>query len=143
MTPTPEMIEAAAIAMANFDASLVGVPTLQSVTDFRFDKDRGEYTRRAESALKSAFGAMWRPIRDAPKTGTRILVWCGDFYSVAWWDSAHETDDGRRGIWTDGGVASWGYEEIREIHLVCFAHLTGFDGSTAGERLQCPATTSP
>ncbi|GAN68302.1 hypothetical protein [Acetobacter orleanensis] len=57
MILTPEMIEAAAVAMANFDVSLVGCPILQSIDEFRFDKDRDEYLRRAKVVLEAAITA--------------------------------------------------------------------------------------
>lgn len=54
---TPEMIEAGAVAMANFDASLVGAPILKTVEEFRFDRDRDEYLRRSEIVLNAAIAA--------------------------------------------------------------------------------------
>lgn len=54
---TPEMIEAGAVAMANFDASLVGAPILKGVEEFRFDNDRDEYLRRSEIVLNAAITA--------------------------------------------------------------------------------------
>ncbi|MDN7355530.1 hypothetical protein [Acetobacter senegalensis] len=57
MILTPEMIEAGAVAMANFDASLVGCPVLKNIDEFRFDKDRNEYIRRAKIVLEAAISA--------------------------------------------------------------------------------------
>jgi hypothetical protein len=51
------MIEAGAVAMANFDASLVGVPILKGAEEFWFDNDRDEYLRRAEIVLNAAITA--------------------------------------------------------------------------------------
>jgi hypothetical protein len=74
----------------------------------------------------------WERIETAPKDGTRILLallavdkpgeppsW---FISLGWWDpefdgewSDEVGDIVYRGAWTDGGVASWAYEEHREL----------------------------
>lgn len=52
--PTRGQIEAAALALANFDAAQVDCPLLASVDEFRFDQDRREYEARAEAALNAA-----------------------------------------------------------------------------------------
>ncbi|MGV4855811.1 hypothetical protein [Acetobacter senegalensis] len=57
MILTSEMIEAGAVAMANFDASLVGCPVLKNIDEFRFDSDRDEYLRRAKIVLEAAISA--------------------------------------------------------------------------------------
>lgn len=76
---------------------------------------------------------MWQKIETAPKDGTRVLVgsrrveqagqppvWRS---TVAWWDDKFRADgwdeENERQIWvpawTDGTVASWGYEECAEL----------------------------
>ncbi|WP_395495797.1 hypothetical protein [Acetobacter sp. KSO5] len=60
MTLTQEVIEAGALAMANFDASQVDCPTLKSVDEFRFDKERDEYLRRSKVVLAAAIAASKR-----------------------------------------------------------------------------------
>lgn len=93
-----------------------------------------------KAALEVALSASprpaegWGPIETAPKDGTKILVhWrevarvgepSEDFQALAWWDCDEfeitgADEDGnpiRRGGWTDGQVASWAYEEVRELH---------------------------
>lgn len=45
MILTPQIIEAGALAMANFDAMQVDCPTLKSIDEFRFDNERTEYLK--------------------------------------------------------------------------------------------------
>ena len=52
--PTRAQIEAAALALANYDAAQVECPQLASVEEFRFDQDRREYEARTEAALNAA-----------------------------------------------------------------------------------------
>ena len=54
--PTPptapaSVVEKVALAMANYDASLVNAPILERFSDFRFDHDRDEYLNRARAAI--------------------------------------------------------------------------------------------
>lgn len=74
----------------------------------------------------------WRDIGTAPTDGTQVLLtWRAvvkaeegpvSFITVGWWQEDFEAewseDIGNtiyRGTWTDGRVASWGYEEVREL----------------------------
>lgn len=57
MILTPQIIEAGALAMANFDAMQVDCPTLKSIDEFRFDNERTEYLKRAEVVLNAAITA--------------------------------------------------------------------------------------
>lgn len=80
----------------------------------------------------SKFG-KWEGISSAPKeSGPILLAWRAVvmpnqparwFQTVGYWDDDFTmeciNDDGDyapRGAWTDGVVASWSYEEIRELH---------------------------
>lgn len=66
----------------------------------------------------------WRPIETAPKDGTKVLaIMPGHFQSVVWYDDQFSYDYNEetgesdyRGAWTDGTVASFAYEEIKELH---------------------------
>ncbi len=68
MTPTPEMIEAAARAICTRQGfkpdricALSGAPQWKT------------FSRDAEEALKAAFAAMWRPISEHDGTTTHVL----------------------------------------------------------------------
>ena len=56
--PTRGQIEAAALALANYDAAQVDCPLLACVDEFRFDQDRCEYEAREEAALNGAWRAQ-------------------------------------------------------------------------------------
>lgn len=45
------MIERVALELANYDARIVDVPEVDTIEDFRFDKDREEYLGRARAAI--------------------------------------------------------------------------------------------
>lgn len=53
--PTQGQIEAAALALANYDSAIFNMPLLESVEDFRFDTDRADYEARAKVALQAAY----------------------------------------------------------------------------------------
>lgn len=71
----------------------------------------------------------WKPIETAPKDGTSVLLFipktveCQAHQALGWWDEKFDqiglTRGGNpkyRAAWTDGTVASWGYEENTELH---------------------------
>lgn len=66
---TDELVEIAALAMANEDARQVDCPLLASVDEFRFDKDRDDYMARARAVL-----AAVTPAIEARVTG-EIVAW--------------------------------------------------------------------
>lgn len=68
MTPTPKMIEAAARAIA------VSMDTDPDNDAFDGIPMWSKFVPEAEAAIKAAFAAMRRPISEAPKDGTRVLV---------------------------------------------------------------------
>lgn len=118
MTPTPEMIEAAAnvFSIEAFGQSYSGADELT----------KEEFKATSSKILKAAFAAMWRPIGKALRDGTRYFVHCGEYCTIAWWDA--DMNDGN-GAWTDGCVASWGFQETREVFPVWFIPLSLFEGS--------------
>jgi len=72
--------------------------------------------------LADARESRWQPIETAPKDGTQILLWNGAHRFLAYWDKDFSSswDEEREisipvGAWTDGTVASWGYEENNQI----------------------------
>lgn len=83
----------------------------------------------------------WHDIAEAPKDGSSVLLawravtvpgetpkW---FQTVGWWDVSFEAtgwDEAadrptHRAAWTDGAVASWGYQETRELHPILWMPL--------------------
>jgi len=76
---TDELVEIAALAMANEDARQVDCPILASVDEFRFDKDRDDYMARARAVL-----AAVTPAIEARVTG-EIVAWLrrDDFIATA------------------------------------------------------------
>ncbi|WP_201838859.1 DUF551 domain-containing protein [Microvirga zambiensis] len=67
----------------------------------------------------------WQLIETAPKDGTRVLVYLPDGkQAVAWWELEFEPilwdqsreDSKYRSAWTDGTMASWACEEMRELN---------------------------
>lgn len=48
-----DQVEAAALALANYDAGQVDCPLLASIEEFRFDEERKDYERRATVALRA------------------------------------------------------------------------------------------
>lgn len=53
--PSIWQIEAAALALANYDAAQVDCPLLASIDEFRIDADRRDYEARAAAALTAAW----------------------------------------------------------------------------------------
>lgn len=77
MCPTPtaekaDVVEAVALAMANYDAAQVDAPLLSSVEDFRQDVDRQEYMARARAAIAVL---QSRPAEPAPTSGGFLSFW--------------------------------------------------------------------
>lgn len=94
MTPTDAQIEAAARSDAAFDGR--GWEAMA-----RTDRDR--YLARSRAALEAAERAAWRPVSEAPKDGTPVLV-CGaenrpDKMDVAEWH-----------YWANGHCYCWATE---------------------------------
>jgi hypothetical protein len=52
--PTQRQIEAAALALANYDSAVLDLPLLASMDDFRFETDYADYIARAKAALTAA-----------------------------------------------------------------------------------------
>jgi hypothetical protein len=74
MQVTDEMVRVAAEALWNYDGD--GRPFSDSSDELK------EYWLNAShAALTAALAAMWRPIEDAPKDGTEVLVAGGTFYN--------------------------------------------------------------
>lgn len=70
---TDAMVEAAARAMRVGEGSFLPMSYWEDV---------------ARAALEAAERAAWRPIEEAPKDGTRILVpHNGAVFLVSWWDA--------------------------------------------------------
>ncbi|NHN93860.1 hypothetical protein [Acetobacter sicerae] len=101
---------------------------------FAEDLTEGKLTQHLIEAEQRGYGggvcqslsALWKSIDLAPKDGSRVFVHCGEFCTIAWWDN--DMDDGN-GAWTDGLVADWGMQEMREILPVWFIPLFIFEGS--------------
>lgn len=66
MTPTPEMIEAAAKVISDVDDVFSW--------DEMPENNKEQYKYLAGEMLKAALAAMWRPIEEAPKDGSLFAV---------------------------------------------------------------------
>jgi hypothetical protein len=62
-----DLVEAVALAMANYDAVQVDCPQIESVADFRFDSDRSEYISRAHAIIPIVLSAAAGVARDQAK----------------------------------------------------------------------------
>lgn len=90
--------------------------------------------------------SLWRPIAEAPRDGTKILIWDGKNIFAAWWDDKFhcEWDDEKEdnvytGDWTDAAVASFGYEEYQSYKPVLWMPLPPIPtttGATANREQQ-------
>src|SRR5579862_4809020 len=79
---------------------------------------------RISEALRMALASDargWRPIVEAPKDGTRLLLAATGWISIGYYAinlNGDETDG-----WTDGSVESWKYEEYRFVNPTHFMPL--------------------
>jgi hypothetical protein len=70
-------------------------------------EDQGE-TRQsqwcdtARAALEAAEAEAWRPISDAPRDGTRVLLWEPTYAEVGWFDTEPQFDLPPEGCWFTG-----------------------------------------
>lgn len=89
---------------------------------------RLEAAARAVGALLAPGATSWRPMASAPTDGTRIQIQTADrVVKAAWWEPEFEhswseeaEDIVWRAAWTDGTVASWGYQEHNEVFPVAW-----------------------
>lgn len=95
--------------------------------------DIGTHSRSAVLAkVEELLASQWMPIAEAPRDGTRILIWSeekGTVLSVYWdnefdskWDDKKE-ETNYVGAWTDDAVQSFGYEEVHSYNPALFQVL--------------------
>jgi hypothetical protein len=104
----------------------------------------------ASSPLKQESGDTgsvrdeWQPIETAPKDGSAVLLWNGQYVNLAYWNPAYESKWDHeldkpvvRGAWTDDTVKSFAYEEINEIEGP--THWMPLPAPPSGERPLTPS----